>query len=195
MGSERRPAVFLDRDGTVIADRHYLADPADVSLLPGAAEAIARLNRAGIPVLLVTNQSGIGRGYFSEADFRAVQERMLQLLAAEGARLDGVYHCPHAPDHQPPCDCRKPEPGLFHRAAAECSLDLARSWYIGDRVRDVAPATQLGGTAILVGGGHPDDPEVPSFIERVPDLREAVERVLHDQPVPPLPQLGEGARG
>lgn len=182
MGSAGRPAVFLDRDGTVIADRHYLADPDGVSLLHGAAEAIARLNRAGIPVLLVTNQSGIGRGFFSEVDFVAVQERMLQLLAAEGARLDGVYHCPHAPDYEPPCDCRKPGLGLFRRAAAEHGLDLARSWYIGDRVRDVAPAAQLGGSAILVGGGHPDDPESPAFVERMPDLAEAVERVLRSGP-------------
>ncbi len=177
-----RPAVFLDRDGTIIADRHYLADPAGVTLLPGAAEAIARLNHAAIPVLLVTNQSGIGRGLFSDADFRAVQERMLQLLEERDARLDGVYHCPHAPDHEPPCECRKPRIELFRRAAAEHGLDLARSWYIGDRVRDVAPAAQLGGTAILVGGGHLDDPEIPAFADRAPDLSTAVERVLRSRP-------------
>ncbi|HEX7239268.1 MAG TPA: HAD-IIIA family hydrolase, partial [Longimicrobiaceae bacterium] len=106
--SPLRPAVFLDRDGTVIHDAHYLADPEGVRLLPGAAEAVARLNRAGVPVVLVTNQSGIGRGLFSEADFRAVQDRVEALLAAGGARIDAVYHCPHAPDADPPCDCRKP---------------------------------------------------------------------------------------
>lgn len=177
-----RPAVFLDRDGTLIEDRHFLADPAGVSLLPGAGEAIARLNQSGIPVVLVTNQSGIGRGLFTEADFEAVQQQMLRLLAEAGARLDGVYHCPHAPDAEPPCACRKPGLELFRRAAHEHRLDLARSFYIGDRLRDVAPAAQLGGTAILVGDGHPADGEVPASVARARDLAEAAERVLRSLP-------------
>ena len=172
-----RPAVFLDRDGTVIEDRHYLGDPAGVALLAGAGEAVARLNRAGLAVLLVTNQSGIGRGYFSEADFAAVQVRLEALLAAGGARLDGVYHCPHAPDHAPPCDCRKPALGLFRRAAAEHGVDLARSYYVGDRVRDVAPALELGGRGILVapeGGAE----TAPAGVVRVGSLLAAVDLVL-----------------
>jgi D-glycero-D-manno-heptose 1,7-bisphosphate phosphatase len=173
-----RPAVFLDRDGTVIHDAHYLADPAGVRLLPGAAEAVARLNRVGLPVVLVTNQSGIGRGYFSEADFQAVQEALVRLLAKRGARLDAVYHCPHAPDHQPPCDCRKPEPGLFLRAARELRVDPARSWYVGDRVRDVAPAGRLGGTGILLRGPAGEGETPPPGVGVAGSLAEAVERIL-----------------
>jgi len=147
---ERRPAVFLDRDGTLIHDRHYLADPAGVELLPGAGAAVAALNRAGFLVVLVTNQSGIGRGYFAEADYHAVHRRLVDLLAAEGARLDAEYHCPLAPDAPDPDDMRKPGAGMFLRAAREHGLDVARSWLIGDRLRDVAPAAPLGARAILV---------------------------------------------
>lgn len=173
------PAVFLDRDGTVIVDRHYLADPAGVELTPGAAEAIARLNRAGRPVVLVTNQSGIGRGFFGVEEFEAVQRRLVELLAEQGARLDAVYHCPHAPDHEPACDCRKPAVGLFLRAAADHGLDLANSYFVGDRPRDVAAAGRFGGTGILVGGGGVDAEEPPPpGTAVVGGLGEAVERIL-----------------
>ena len=101
-----RAAVFLDRDGTVIEDRHHLSDPAGVRLLPGAAEAVAALNRAGLPVILVTNQSGIGRGIFTEEQFAAVQAQVELLLAEAGARIDRVYLCPHSPEMTPPCRCR-----------------------------------------------------------------------------------------
>ena len=179
-----RAAVFLDRDGTIIHDAHYLADPDGVRLLPGAGAAIARLNAAGIPVVVVTNQSGIGRGYFTEGDFRAVQARMEALLAAEGARVDATYHCPHAPDAGPACDCRKPGVGLFVRAAAEHGLDLARAWYVGDRRRDVAPAERLGGRGILVRAGaeHAEAELAPAGVPVVEGLAEAVERVLAASP-------------
>ena len=175
-----RSAVFLDRDGTLIADRHYLADPAGVELLPGAGRAVARLNAAGVPVLLVTNQSGIGRGIFTEDDFHAVQQRVREVLAEHGAYLDGEYHCPHGPDHHSPCDCRKPAPGLFLRAAAEHDADLATSFFIGDRLRDVTPALAFGGTGILVTlGAKGDDREPPpEGIAVVRTLEEAVDRVL-----------------
>lgn len=173
----RRGAVFLDRDGTVIHDRGYLADPAGVELLPGAAAAIARLNGAGIPVILITNQSGIGRGFYDEDAFRATQARMTELLASYGARLDGSYHCPHAPDLRWPCDCRKPAPGLFLRAARDHDLDLGRSVFIGDRVRDVAPAAEFGGTAILVGAAEDPPDDLPEVLVVV-DLVSAVEAVL-----------------
>jgi histidinol-phosphate phosphatase family protein len=174
------PAVFLDRDGTIIHDAHYLADPAGVRLLPGAAEAVARLNAAGIPVIVVTNQSGIGRGYFSEADFRAVQARVEELLGAEGAKIDAVYHCPHSPDAEPPCDCRKPGVGLFLRAAEEHGLDPARSWYVGDRLRDLAPVERLGGRGILVrpGAEHGEAERAPTHVAVVDGLLDAVELVL-----------------
>lgn len=150
MDSPRR-AVFLDRDGTLIHDRHYLAAPAGVELLPGAAEAVAELGAAGLFVVLVTNQSGIGRGYFSEDDHRAVHGRLVEVLAERGARLDAAYHCPDAEDGGPDAD-RKPGAGMFLRAAREHGIDLAASFYVGDRMRDVLPAARFGGRAILVRG-------------------------------------------
>jgi histidinol-phosphate phosphatase family protein len=145
-----RPAAFLDRDGTIVEDVQFLHRVDDVRLLPGAARAIAALNAAGVPVILVSNQSGIGRGIFGHDDFVRVQQRMMDLLAADGARLDAVYICPHAPTLEPPCDCRKPKVALFEQAAREHALDLARSWYFGDRWRDVEPGRALGGTGLLI---------------------------------------------
>ena len=171
-----RTAVFLDRDGTVIADPGYLSDPGGVRLLRGAGEAIARLNRAGYAVILVTNQSGIGRGMYDEAAFHAVQSRLAELLAAEDARLDAVYFCPHAPDLSPPCDCRKPAPGLFLRAAEEHGLDLGASFFVGDRARDVQAAARWGATAILIDGPASSPPPRGALCE--PSLEAAVDRIL-----------------
>jgi D-glycero-D-manno-heptose 1,7-bisphosphate phosphatase len=142
-------AVFLDRDGTIIEDAHYLSDPDKVVLIHGAADAISRINAALVPVILVTNQSGIGRGYFTEADYRRVTERLDEMLARKSARIDAAYYCPHAPSDN--CDCRKPGVGLFRQAAADHpDIDLARSLYVGDRMRDIQPGITLGGTAVLV---------------------------------------------
>jgi len=146
-----RPAVFLDRDGTIMEDAGYVADPAAVRLLPGAAEAIARLNQAGLPVIVVTNQSGIARGLFDETAYAATARRLDELLAAAGARIDGHYHCPHHPDFTGPCECRKPGPQLYRRAAADHGLRLARSWWLGDRLRDVLPAEHFNGRGLLIG--------------------------------------------
>jgi D-glycero-D-manno-heptose 1,7-bisphosphate phosphatase len=145
-----RPAAFLDRDGTIIEDVDYISRPEDVRLIPHAAEAIARLNDAAIPVVIVSNQSGIGRGYFTHDAFERVQARVEEVLADEGAHIDATYICPHAPSDDSPCPCRKPRVELFQQAARDLQLDLARSWYIGDKWRDVAPASTLGGTGILV---------------------------------------------
>lgn len=145
-----RPAAFLDRDGTIIDDIEYIARPGDVRLIPDAAAAIARLNDAGIPVVVITNQSGIARGYFDEATYERVRDRVAALLAAGGARIDATYHCPHHPDITGPCECRKPGTLLYRRASQELGLDLERSAYVGDRWRDVAPARELGGRGILV---------------------------------------------
>lgn len=176
-----RPAAFLDRDGTLIEDRHYLRDPTAMRLLPGAAEAIGRLNRAGVAAVVITNQSGIARGLLSEADYLATAERLEQLLGAAGARLDGQYHCPHLPAISGACDCRKPGPLLYRRAADALGLDLAQSWWIGDRVRDVAGATPFGGHGVLVltgkgaaEAGTAEGRPWPS----APDLAAAVDRVL-----------------
>lgn len=156
-----RAALFLDRDGTVIADAHYLADPAGVRLLPGAARAIRRANDAGVPVVIVTNQSGIGRGMITEAQYEAVRDRMAELLSRQGAAVDATYHCPHAPstkgvhgtrEAHAACECRKPGLGMYRQAAAELGIDLVRSAYVGDRWRDVQPALATGGVGFLVPG-------------------------------------------
>ncbi|HYC51072.1 MAG TPA: HAD family hydrolase [Gemmatimonadaceae bacterium] len=157
-----RSAVFLDRDGTIIRDAHYVGSPDQVQLLPGAAPAIRHLNLAGIPVVVVTNQSGIARGFFTMDDFATVTDRLSALLRAEEAHVDATYVCPHHPDFTGPCDCRKPGTLLFRRAAEQMDLALAESWYIGDRLRDVVPARELGGTGILVPGPETSPEDIPS---------------------------------
>jgi D-glycero-D-manno-heptose 1,7-bisphosphate phosphatase len=177
----RRPAAFLDRDGTLIQDRHYLRDPSAMRLLPGVAEAIARLNRAGVAAVVVTNQSGIARGLLSEADYQAAVAKLDQLLEAGGARVDGHYHCPHLPEITGACDCRKPGSLLYRRAVDALGLDPVRSWWIGDRVRDVAGATAFGGQGVLVlTGNGPREARTPEGRSwpSVPDLAAAVELVL-----------------
>ncbi|HSH45244.1 MAG TPA: HAD family hydrolase, partial [Longimicrobiales bacterium] len=147
-------AAFVDRDGTIIREREYLSDPEGVALIPGAAGALRRLADAGYPTVVVSNQSGIARGYYSEAQYRAVQERMLELLADEGVEVLGSYHCPHHPEITGPCGCRKPGAGLFVRAIREHHLDPARSLFVGDRLRDLEASRRLGGLAVLVRTGH-----------------------------------------
>ena len=145
-------ALFLDRDGTIIADRHYLGDPALVSLLPGAARAIHAANAHAVPVFVVTNQSGIGRGLITLEQFHAVNQRMITMLAAENATITATYHCPHFPDRDGACECRKPGLGMYRQAAAEHGVSLAQSAFIGDRWRDVEPGVVSGGFAVMVPG-------------------------------------------
>ncbi|MBL0171801.1 MAG: HAD family hydrolase [Gemmatimonadaceae bacterium] len=147
-----RPALFLDRDGTLIADAHYPSEPEQVVLLPGAALAVRRANVARIPVVVVTNQSGIGRGHITEAQYASVRARLDALLAAEDAQIDASYHCPHWPERDGPCECRKPGIGMHRDAAAALGLSLPASVYVGDRWRDVQPAVTTGGLGILVPG-------------------------------------------
>ena len=142
-------AVFLDRDGTIIEDAHYLSHPDQVKLIDGAAEAIARINSALVPAIIITNQSGIARGIFTEEDHKRVTARLDELLAARGARIDASYHCPHAPEDA--CECRKPGTLLYRNASSENhGIDLSRALFIGDRFRDVEPALALGGQGVLV---------------------------------------------
>lgn len=145
-----RAAVFIDRDGTIVHDRHYLSHPDQLALISGAAAAMARLSAAGLPLIVVTNQSGIGRGMFTEADFAAVTARLDSLLLEHGVTLTATYHCPDAPDVPQESSCRKPGDGMHRRAAAEHDLDLKRSFYIGDLWRDVAPAVTHDAMGILV---------------------------------------------
>jgi D-glycero-D-manno-heptose 1,7-bisphosphate phosphatase len=145
-----RIAAFLDRDGTIIRDANYIRDPNDVELLPGAAAAIRRLNAANIVVIVVTNQSGIARKLLTHADYNAVRARIDELLARENAQITASFMCPHHPDISGECDCRKPGLGMYRAAIAEYGIDAERSVFIGDRYRDVAPATVLGGRGILL---------------------------------------------
>jgi D-glycero-D-manno-heptose 1,7-bisphosphate phosphatase len=171
-----RPAAFLDRDGTIIEERHYLADPDGVVLLPGAAEGLRALRGLGFALVIITNQSGIARGLYDQAAYRAVQARTEALLRAHGVRIDGTFLCPHHPDFTGPCACRKPGVALFREAARTLDLDLGASIYVGDRVHDAAPAGTLGGRGFLVRTGHGVAPgeTVPAGVEIVADLRELV---------------------
>ena len=155
--SPARAAIFLDRDGTILVERNYLADPAQVELLPGAVEGLRQLAEEGYTLVVVTNQSGIARGMYGEAEYRAVDARMRELLAREGIDIAASYHCPHHPDFSGPCACRKPGRALFERAIRELRLDAAASWLVGDRLRDVEPADALGARGILVRTGYGDD--------------------------------------
>lgn len=179
----RPTAVFVDRDGTLIRDPGYPDDPTVVQLRAGAADAIAFLNRLQVPVIVVTNQSGIGRGLYGEEAFRAVQAEMERLLAGAGASIDAVYHCPHAPEEG--CECRKPGLGMYRQAAADLSLDLAGAVYVGDRVRDVMPASETGGRGLLVAddSGRYDGP-VPESCLRAPDLLAGIRRIVRDSSDP-----------
>lgn len=145
-----RRAVFLDRDGTLIVDAQYLRDPAQVELLSGVANPLHQFRDAGFALVVVTNQSGIARGMFTESDYEAVRSRLDELLAAKDVKLTASYHCPHYPEITGACECRKPGTLLHRRAATEHQIDLARSVFIGDRWRDVAPAIAFGGRGILV---------------------------------------------
>ena len=183
-GSHR--AVFLDRDGTIVDDPPpgFLHEPGKVRLLPGAADAIRRLNQAGWRVVVATNQSGIGRGLYDAAAYHAVQQRLTELLAAHGAHLDATYFCPHYPDTDGPCDCRKPGVKLFRDAQDALGIDLRRSYWIGDRLSDVAPARALGADptrGILVATGHGGRHRAQAEalgMPVVPDLAAAVERIV-----------------
>jgi histidinol-phosphate phosphatase family protein len=153
----RRRAALLDRDGTIIADEHYLADPDRVTLLPGAADAIRLLARAGVPSIVCSNQSGIARGLVTLEQYRGVRVRVGELLDAQGAALLDSFVCPHHEQFTGPCACRKPGTLLFERAASLYDLDLSRSLFAGDKHRDVAPAVHYGAPAYLVRS--PDTPD------------------------------------
>ena len=145
-----RAAALLDRDGTIISDENYLADPARVSLLPGAVDAIRLLARAGVPSVVCSNQSGIARGIVSLEQYRAVRLALDALLECEGVSLLDSFACPHHPDITGPCACRKPGSLLFEQAASVHGLDLAKSMFAGDKHRDVVPAATFGGAGYLI---------------------------------------------
>jgi D-glycero-D-manno-heptose 1,7-bisphosphate phosphatase len=191
--SELRPAVFLDRDGTINVDTVHVSQPDTVRLIPGAAAAIARVNAAGIPVFVVSNQSGIGQGLFTVEEYEQVRARIDELLAAAGAHVRTTYYCPHAPNAEPPCECRKPGPALYRQAAAEHGIDLARSWYVGDRLRDIQPARTFGGRGILVPRDTTPGVDVVAARDGFSistSLGAAVDRILAAFPLSSTPRSG-----
>lgn len=156
----KRPAVFLDRDGTIIEDVGYLSDPAEVKLLPGAASAISRLTEAGYAVVIISNQSGVARGLFDEKQMNCVHEQLETLLSHYDAKLDGAYYCPYLDGPEATVeafrldsDLRKPAPGMILQAGEEMEIDLSASWMIGDADRDVEAGRRAGCRTILLKSG------------------------------------------
>ena len=152
-------AVFLDRDGTLIEERGYITSPDVVELIPGAAQALVRLAKAGWKVFVVTNQGVIAKGRLTEEALSVIHFRMMALLSEGDASLDGIYFCPHHPEgvldeYGQECDCRKPRPGLLLRAASEHGIDLERSVMVGDMTRDIQAGSAAGTRTVLVLTGH-----------------------------------------
>jgi histidinol-phosphate phosphatase family protein len=177
----KRPAVFIDRDGTIVEDVGYLSDPDGLILINGAAEALKLLNDEGVKVIVITNQSGVGRGYYPEAAMRAVNERLEEMLAGEGARVDGIYCCTHRPDEG--CGCRKPATGLVEAATDDHSIDVSLSYVVGDKATDVELAARLKAKGVLVMTGKgPEEalrPGAPASYE-AGDILGAVRWIIED---------------
>jgi histidinol-phosphate phosphatase family protein len=194
-----RPAVFLDKDGTLVRDVPYNVDPALIELGPGAETALPRLARRGYELVVVSNQSGIARGYFEETAMRRVEKRLRELLDDMGVPLAGFYYCPHLVDgtvrqYAVQCECRKPKPGLLLQAARDLDLDLAASWMIGDILDDVEAGRRAGCRSILLLNGGETVWDVSG--ERLPDavakdLASAAERIVAATRLPARPQRVE----
>lgn len=183
-----RPAAFLDRDGTLIEDAHYLADPAKVRVIPGAFESLRVLQGALIPPVVVTNQSGIAQGLVTPSQYEAIRAKVETLFRDNGTPLAASYHCPHHPSVSGYCECRKPNTGMYREAAATLQLRLDRSLYVGDRRRDVEPSLTLGGFGVLVPSNDTPEADViwaEAHAQAADSLGEAVHRYLawlSDQP-------------
>lgn len=184
--SPLRPAVFLDRDGTIAEEVGYLNHVSRFHMFPFVAAAIQRLNEAGLPVIVVTNQSGVGRGYFPESFVHTVNELMIQQLADAGAKIHAIYYCPHLSSEN--CSCRKPKTGMLDRAAKEHAVDLQRSFVVGDRYGDIELARNVRARSVLVRTGYGEGelawhaanwPVQPSFIAE--DLAQATDWILRQQ--------------
>jgi len=177
-----QPAVFLDRDGTINQDTGYIDSPERLFIIDGAASAIKRLNSKGFRVVVITNQSGVGRGYFTKEAADSVNKKLEEVLKREGAHLDGIYYCPHHPDDN--CECRKPRIGLLEKAKNDLAIDFKKSYVIGDKVSDIEIAQGIGGKGILVltGSGKDEKQKLdhePSYIAT--DLKDAVEWIIKDR--------------
>ena len=182
---ETRRAIFLDRDGTLIRDVGYPKDPDKVELLTGVAMALRTAHNVQMAVIVVSNQSGIARGLLTTADYEAVRKRMHELLAEFGAFVDGEYFCPHHPEFTGPCDCRKPALALYERAIVEHGIEPSESAFIGDRWRDVAPASHYAGLGILVPSSKtpPEDiAHAESSARVVSTLKQAIDMAIANRP-------------
>jgi len=187
-GGARRPAVFLDRDGTINVEKDYLYRVEDFEFIPGAVEAIRRLKLAGFLVVVVTNQSGVARGYYDLAAVERLHQHLQDELGRVGAAIDGFYVCPHHPtsglgDYRRDCDCRKGAPGMLLQAAGELGLDLDRSYMVGDKLADIEAAVRAGCKPLLVrtGYGREQEPRLGAWQAQtlvVDDLPAAVAAIL-----------------
>ena len=175
----KRPAIFLDRDGTLIEEVNYLSELEDLRVFPFAAEALHQLKRQGYLIVVVTNQSGIGRGIFDESTMHRIHDQIKNEL---GDKIDRFYFCPHAPEKG--CDCRKPNTGMIKRACEDLNIEITGSWMIGDKPLDIEAGTNAGIKTILVRTGYgdsfdPDSPAQPDHIED--DLLAAAKRIIKDR--------------
>lgn len=179
---KRRRFVLLDRDGTLIVERHYLSDPCQVEFIPRVAEGLRQLRRLGLGLVVITNQSGVGRGFFDETRLDLIHERLCELLEAEGIHLDGIYFCPHTPEDD--CLCRKPRTGLIERAARELDFDPRRVFVIGDQPCDIQLGQRIGATTFLVRTGYGMEVAAaakvsPGYVvDGVSEAAQVIERVL-----------------
>ncbi len=172
---KKRKAVFLDRDGTLVHPKHYPSRPEELQLYTGIGPELRALQKAGFRLVVITNQAGIARGYFTADDLQRMHEHLTSELAQLGVQLDAIYFCPHHPDGVIPelairCDCRKPQPGMLLQAAADLDLDLCASWFVGDILDDIEAGNRAGCSTILVDLGteqHPGRPvRRPTFVAR-----------------------------
>ncbi|HEY9657307.1 MAG TPA: HAD family hydrolase [Allocoleopsis sp.] len=178
--------VFLDKDGTLIENVPYNVDPQHIKLAPGAVSGLQLLHRAGYKLFIITNQSGVARGYFPETALTSLEDHLRSLLESFDIPLSGFYYCPHHPDGVIPayaidCNCRKPQPGLFHQAAADYAIDLTQSWFIGDILHDVEAGRSAGCRTILIDNGN--ETEWQLSVQRLPhhvvtDLHQAAQVIL-----------------
>lgn len=179
-----RRAIFVDRDGTLNVEKNYLYRWQDWEWIPGAVEAIKRFNTAGYLLIVISNQAGVARGLYSEADIDALHCQVDADLQRQGGRIDAYYYCPHHPEHGAvrDCDCRKPEPGMLLQAAREHDIDLARSYLIGDKISDVEAGLSAGVTPILVetGYGAQERIALPPAVLAVRDVGAAAEWILSE---------------
>ncbi len=175
MMPQNKKAVFLDRDNTIIKDDGYFHDPEGIVFIPGVVDALRKLQSAGFLLFVVTNQSGIGRGCFPESDTIAVHEKLTALLCERGVRIEKIYYCPHSPDTD--CECRKPKPFLIKKAEEEFGLNLAKSYFIGDHMKDMEAGRVAGIVTVFVkNAAEIRSPDIDFHALHMPA---AVERILH----------------